>query len=147
MKRVEESEHFLGRALFALRGERPANNLFVVRDGKDGMKFPLSRGTFAKRRLTYRTKLVLLDLKLPKTTDLKVLSDLKSDSRTRSVPLVILTFCGEERGSVNGLSSSVLQAVDFDQIRKTVNTLGSDWLGVTRSSGDASRFGASEVSL
>src|SRR5262249_3256713 len=81
-------------------------------------------------------KLVLLDLKLPKVDGLQVLKQVKSDPRTRTIPVVIMTSSKEERDMVEGYNSGVnsyiQKPVDFDQFRSTVKTLGLYWMVVNQ---------------
>jgi DNA-binding response OmpR family regulator len=76
----------------------------------------------------------LLDLKLPKVDGLQVLKQLKSDSRTKTIPVVIMTSSSEERDLVEGynlgVNSYIQKPVDFDQFRATVKTLGTYWLAL-----------------
>jgi CheY-like chemotaxis protein len=134
---VEDSQNDIDLALYALREERLANGIFVVRDGKEALDFLFCRGTFAERSFNHPPKLVLLDLKLPKIDGLQVLKQLKNDSRTKAIPVVIMTSSNEERDKVEGynlgVNSYIQKPVDFDQFRKTVKTLGLYWLVVNQS--------------
>ena len=62
---------------------------------------------------------MLLNLKLPKVDGMEVLRRLKSDPRTRIIPVVILTSSKEEttlvQGYGNGANSYIQKPVDFDQ--------------------------------
>jgi two-component system, response regulator len=139
---VEDSQNDIDLALYALREEKLANNIFVVRDGKEALDFLFCRGSFAERSFNHPPKLVLLDLKLPKIDGLQVLRELKSDSRTKSIPVVIMTSSSEERDMVEGynlgVNSYIQKPVDFEQFRKTVKTLGLYWLVVNQSPIDRS---------
>jgi DNA-binding response OmpR family regulator len=139
---VEDSQNDIDLALYALREEKLANNIFVVRDGKDALDFLFCRNTFAERSFNHPPKLVLLDLKLPKIDGLQVLKELKNDSRTKSIPVVIMTSSREERDLVEGynlgVNSYIQKPVDFEQFRKTVKTLGLYWLVVNQSPIDRS---------
>ena len=92
---------------------------------------------FAERNFNHPPKLVLLDLKLPKVDGLQVLKQLKNDSRTKTIPVVIMTSSNEERDLVEGynlgVNSYIQKPVDFDQFRSTVKTLGLYWLVVNQS--------------
>jgi len=134
---VEDSQNDIDLALYALREENLANSIFVVRDGKEALDFLFCRGAFAERNFDHPPKLVLLDLKLPKVDGLGVLRQLKSDPRTKTIPVVIMTSSGEERDLVEGydlgVNSYIQKPVDFDQFRATVKTLGLYWLVVNQS--------------
>jgi two-component system, response regulator len=134
---VEDSQNDIDLALYALREERLANSIFVVRDGKEALDYLFCRGAFAERSFNHPPKLVLLDLKLPKIDGLQVLKELKNDSRTRTIPVVIMTSSTEERDLVEGynlgVNSYIQKPMDFEQFRATVKTLGMYWLVVNRS--------------
>jgi CheY-like chemotaxis protein len=63
---------------------------------------------------------------------LEVLRGLKADSRTKPIPVVILTSSKEEKDMVSsyqlGVNSYIQKPVDFDQFRETVRQLGLYWL-------------------
>src|SRR6202167_1762943 len=94
-------------ALHALRREKLANNIFVARDGEEALDFLFCRGEFAQRSFDHPPKLVLLDLKLPKVDGLEVLKQIKSDPRTRTIPVVIVTSSKEERDMMAGYNLGV----------------------------------------
>ncbi|MGA8431322.1 MAG: response regulator [Candidatus Sulfotelmatobacter sp.] len=133
---VEDSQDDMDLALHALRHEKLANSIFVVRDGEEALDFLFCRGAFAQRNFDQAPKLVLLDLKLPKVDGLQVLKQLKSDPRTRTIPVVIMTSSREERDVVEGYNSGVnsfiQKPVDFEQFRTTVKSLGMYWLVVNQ---------------
>ena len=115
------------------RGEIGEQHI-VVRDGKEALDFLFCRGVFAERNFNHPPRLVLLDLKLPKVDGLQVLKQLKNDSRTKKIPVVIMTSSNEERDLIEsynlGVNSYIQKPVDFDQFRSTVKTLGLYWLVV-----------------
>ena len=76
--------------------------------------------------------LVLLDLKLPRIDGLEVLRRVRSDPRTRRVPVVILTSSREEQdvatGYDLGVNSYIRKPVDFNQFAEVIKQLGLYWL-------------------
>lgn len=109
-----------------------ANRLVVARDGVEALDYLFAAGTFAGRRAEEEPRLVLLDLKLPKVGGLEVLRRLRADSRTRHLPVVILTSSVEEkdviRGYELGCNSYIRKPVDFIRFTEMVRQLVSYWL-------------------
>ena len=102
----------------------------VVRDGAEAIEFLLGPGTAN----TSQPAVVLLDLKLPKIDGLDVLKRLRSDERTRYLPVVILTSSTEgvdlSRAYQFGANSYIRKPVDFDDLLKAVVHIGKYWLGL-----------------
>jgi CheY-like chemotaxis protein len=128
---VEDNRDDAELALHALRREKLANNIFVARDGEEALEFILCAGAFTHRSFE-RPKLILLDLKLPKMDGMELLKRLKSDTRTKAIPVVIMTSSKEDRDLVKGYGlgadSYIQKPVDFDQFRETVKQVGLYWL-------------------
>ena len=133
---VEDNPDDVELTLHALRRERLANNMFAVRDGEEALEFLFCDGRFAERKFDHPPRLVLLDLKLPKLNGLEVLKRVKQDSRTKPVPVVILTSSKEERDLVSsynlGANSYIQKPVDFDQFREIVKSVGLYWMVINQ---------------
>jgi len=133
---VEDNQDDMDLALHALRREKLANHIFVARDGEEALDFLFCRGSFAQRSFEHPSKLVLLDLKLPKVDGMEVLKQVKSDPRTKNIPIVIMTSSKEERDLVSGYNlganSFIQKPVDFDQFRETVKSIGLYWLVINQ---------------
>lgn len=129
---VEDNQDDAELALHALRRENLANNIFVVRDGEEALEFIFCSGAFSHRSFDHPPKLILLDLKLPKVDGMEVLKRLKSDPRTRTIPVVIMSSSKEDRDLVSGYGLGanryIQKPVDFDQFRETVKQAGLYWL-------------------
>ena len=144
---VEDNQDDVDLALHALRRENLANRIFVARDGEEALDFLFCRGMFTHRSFDHPPKLVLLDLKLPKVDGMEVLKQVKSDPRTKTIPVVIMTSSKEERdvmvGYNQGANSYIQKPVDFDQFRETVKRVGLYWLVINQ---PASVAGVRELS-
>jgi len=129
---VEDNDDDVELTLRALRRNRVANRVDVVRDGAEALEYLFATGSYASRDARDTPNLVLLDLKLPKVGGLEVLERLRSDPRTRRLPVVILTSSNVEsdlaRSYDLGANSYIRKPVDFTQFMETVNQLGLYWL-------------------
>lgn len=129
---VEDNADDVELTLLALEEQNLANHIEVVRDGAEALDFLFCTGAYADRHFSDTPKLVLLDIKLPKVDGLEVLQRLKSDPRTRAIPVVILTSSREERDIVEGyqlgVNSYIVKPVDFAQFTIAVQQLGLYWL-------------------
>jgi CheY-like chemotaxis protein len=118
--------------MHALKKHKLANHIAVVRDGAAALDFVFARGAYGHRDINQTPRVVLLDLKLPKVDGLEVLRQIKSDPRTRKIPVVVLTSSREERDVMEsynlGVNSYILKPVDFQQFTEAVRTIGLYWL-------------------
>lgn len=134
---VEDNPTDAELALRALKKNNLANRVVVVTDGEEALDFIFSRGPFSGRKVENSLKLILLDLKLPKVDGLEVLRALKSDPRTKNIPVVVLTSSKEENDIVEsyrlGANSYIVKPVDFDKFIAAVGDLGLYWLLLNQS--------------
>ena len=111
----------------ALRKANITNRITVVRDGAQAIDRLL--GTGRSRELPV---VVLLDLKLPKVDGLDVLRRIRSEERTRFLPVVVFTSSGEERDIVEsynlGANGYVRKPVSFDEFTQAVQRVGLYWI-------------------
>ena len=109
-----------------------ANEIVVARDGEEALDYFFATGVHVGRDTTITPQMVLLDLKLPRIDGLGVLRRMRSDERTKRLPVVILTTSNEESdiiGSYNlGANSYVRKPVDFAQFADAAKQLGLYWL-------------------
>ena len=129
---VEDNADDLEMALHALRKMNLANRIQVARDGVEALDFIFCRGPFAGRKIENAPKVVLLDLKLPKVDGLEVLRAIKTDLRTKNIPVVVLTSSKEQNDVVAsyhlGVNSYIVKPVNFVQFAEAVQKLGLYWL-------------------
>jgi two-component system response regulator len=129
---VEDTSEDLDLALRALRKAKITDRIQVARDGEEASDFIFCEGAFAQRKMEDGPKVVLLDLKLPKIDGLEVLRRIKSDQRTKSIPVVVLTSSKEQNDVVEsynlGVNSYIVKPVNFEQFSEAVQKLGMYWL-------------------
>jgi two-component system, response regulator len=142
---VEDDPEDVELTLMALKHEHIYNRVHVARDGEEALDYFLCRGPYADRDPNGRPKLVLLDLKLPKVDGLEVLRALRSEIRTRYLPVVVMTSSKLEEDMIKsyrlGVNSYIQKPVDFEQFQRVVRSLGYYWLIINENPPD-SMFGA-----
>ena len=129
---VEDTSEDLELALRALGKAELTSHIQVARDGEEALNFIFCEGPFAERKMEDGPKVILLDLKLPKIDGLEVLKRIKSDPRTKSIPVVVLTSSGEPNDVTEsyglGANSYIVKPVNSGQFSETVQKLGMYWL-------------------
>jgi two-component system, response regulator len=89
---VEDDPEYVEAALKAMAHEKVSQRVFVVRDGQEALDYVFCRGKYSAREPECgHPKVILLDLNLPVVDGHEVLRQLKSNERTRTIPVVMLT--------------------------------------------------------
>ena len=129
---VEDNKDDIDLTIRALKQSNIKNEIVVLNDGEEALEYLFHEGKYSGLGPGDRPAVVLLDIKLPKLNGLEVLKKLRSDERTKIVPVVILTSSEEESDMLNGYNlgcnSYVQKPVDFEQFSKAVSQLGLYWL-------------------
>lgn len=133
---VEDNAGDAELTLRALVKHNLANHVIHLRDGSEALDFLFGTGKFLGRNVEDLPRILLLDLKMPKVGGMQVLEKVKSDPRTKSMPVVILTSSAEdpdiERAYSLGANSYIIKPVDFYNFSKTVADLGFFWLAINK---------------
>lgn len=134
---VEDNPADAELAIRALRRGRISNHIQLLEDGAEALDFIFCRGPYAERMITDHPKMILLDLKLPKISGLEVLKQIKSDPRTKMIPVVVLTSSAQDSDVIDsyklGVNSYIVKPVDFEQFNKSVEQIGFYWVLMNRS--------------
>jgi two-component system, response regulator len=116
----------------ALKQHNISNEIKEVKDGQEALDYLFGEGEYAGRDIAIQPQIILLDLKLPKVDGLEVLQRIRADSRTRRLPVVILTSSNEQKDRISsydlGANSYVRKPVDFNEFIEAARQLGMYWL-------------------
>lgn len=129
---VEDNPDDEELTLRALKKNNIRNEIVVARDGVEALDYLFGKGKYQGRDTSDTPQLILLDLKLPKIDGIEVLKQIRSDDRTKLLPVVILTLSKEQQDLVNGYSyganSYIRKLVNFKEFIEAVGQLGLYWL-------------------
>ena len=132
---VEDNPNDEILALHAFKKHGLANKVHVVRDGAEALEYIFCTGAYADR-VFENPRVILLDKKLPLVDGMEVLRAIRSDPRTHTVPVVMLTSSAEECDIIEsyqlGVNSYIVKPVNFEQFSETARQIGYYWLLVNK---------------
>ena len=101
-----------------------AEKVFVASDGAEALDYAFAPETHA-------LKVILLDLHPPQMSGLEVLRRLKSDDRTKAIPVVMLTSSEDEQdireAYGRGANSYIVKPVKSEDSAKAIRELAHYW--------------------
>jgi len=131
---VEDSVHDAELIMRTLSKVQKNSTIHLITDGEEALDFFFATGKYSLRDIQLTPKVIILDLKLPKVNGMEILERLKSDERTKKIPVVVLSSSNEEKDLARsyslGVNSYIVKPVNFQNFNKMVNELGVYWLHV-----------------
>jgi two-component system response regulator len=135
---IEDNPSDAEMTIRALRKNNIANKLTHLSDGAIALDFIFGTGEYEGRNIDLQPKIILLDLKMPKVDGLEVLRKLKSDDRTKMIPVIVLTSSKEDPDVKKcyelGANSYIVKPVDFENFNEAISYLGVYWMLLNRTS-------------
>ena len=127
---VENNPNDEKLALMAFEQTHPLLAVKVLRNGDEAINYLLGEQEILPPRL------IMLDLKMPRVSGLEVLRRLRSDSRTRLVPVVILSSSSEPEDMRQayslGANSYIRKPLDFEHFLFVIDHLIVYWLDINQ---------------
>ena len=132
---VEDNPLDAELTMTALQSGNVTNHVTWVKDGAEALDYIFRQGQYADRAEA-TPRVVLLDLKMPKVNGIEVLKAIKSDERTRRIPVVVMTSSEEESDITTtydlGVNSYVVKPLDFGAVTEVTRQAGYYWLAINR---------------
>lgn len=129
---VEDNPGDVELARRALEEHGAADHLVVADDGVEALDYLFGTGSYEGRDMSVMPSLILLDLKLPVIDGLEVLRRLRSDSRTATIPVVVLTSSDRESDLIESYelhcNSYLRKPMSFAGLLEAMGQLVSYWL-------------------
>jgi two-component system, response regulator len=128
---VEDRPEDAELTMEALKDGNITNRIYRVPDGAAALNFLFGTGEFSHRRPNDHPQVVLLDLHLPKIGGLEVLRRIKSDPRTSSIPVVVLTSSKDDRDVIEskrlGAETYIVKPVSLENFSAMTLKLSMHW--------------------
>ena len=129
---VEDNQDDEDLARLAIECSGVTCEIQVARDGAEALDMLIGSTIGQDKELDAPPRLVLLDLKMPKVSGLEVLKRMRSDPRTKYVPVVVLTSSSERRdladAYASGANSYIRKPVDLEDFNRIMSGICSYWL-------------------
>ncbi len=127
---VEDNPDDVELALRMMKRHHPGVRVLVAQDGAEALEQLLGPNGEDESP----PSLVLLDLNMPRMGGLEALRRLRTEPRTRLLPVVVLTTSDREADIAEsyaaGANSFVRKPVAFEAFEETVRLLGHYWMGL-----------------
>lgn len=109
------------------------NNIFIVHEAADGIKFLNKKDQFADAP---RPDLILLDLKMPDFDGHEFLRVVKKDPRFEFIPTIVLTTSSDPHDIAESYrllaNCFIVKPVDFKKFKQVIGVINDFWLGIAR---------------
>jgi CheY-like chemotaxis protein len=128
---VEDNPHDVEWTLDALNVQHLANRVKVLKDGEEALDYIFMTGKYKEDDARKNPVLILLDMNLPKIDGSQVLHRIRSDQRTKNIPVVVLTDSRDEVERLKyydlGASSYIEKPVEVPKFIKALGEVGFYW--------------------
>ena len=125
---VEDDEVDIMNVKRAFKKNNITNPLYFAGNGLEALTMLRGEDSSSMPR---ERRLILLDLNMPKMNGIEFLRELRSDSKLRAIPVIVLTTSNEDRDKVEAYNLNVagyiLKPVTFSNFVETVATLNKYW--------------------
>jgi two-component system, response regulator len=134
---VEDNPADAELTIDALQENRLANRVKLITDGEEAVDYIFRTGKYQDCGMCNSPKLILLDLNLPKIDGLEILRRIRSDQRTKMIPVVVLTSSLADKDRIEsyklGVNSYIVKPVGFDNFAQAVAEIGCYWALLNKS--------------
>jgi two-component system, response regulator len=133
---IEDNPADAALTIRAFKKTDVGHQIVLVKDGVEALDFLNGTGEYAGIHANELPKVILLDLKLPRLNGIEVLERIRSNPRTRLMPVVVLTSSNEDNDIIDsykhGANSYIRKTVDFHQFTRLAWQIADYWLNLNQ---------------
>ncbi|SDD18798.1 Response regulator receiver domain-containing protein [Algoriphagus faecimaris] len=130
---IEDNEGDILLIKEALSNRPTVKKISVATDGQQGIDFVTQKGVYID---ALQPDLILLDINLPLKNGHEVLHTLKTDSKTKHIPIIVLTTSSSPDDINKSYQSFanlyVTKPVDMDAFDDAISAIESYWSGMVK---------------
>lgn len=131
---IEDNMDDATLAIRSLRQNKLTNKIVHLKNGDEALRYFFS--DLNGEKASPAAKIIFLDLKMPKVDGIEVLTRLKSEPQTKSIPVIILTSSNEDPDIARcyelGANSYVVKPIEFENFSAQISQLGFYWTVLNR---------------
>lgn len=115
----------------AIEESKIANQITLVQDGLELMDYLNHRGKFSDPHTSPKPGIILLDLNMPRKDGREALREIKTNSKLRRIPVIVLTTSKAEEDILHtyeyGANSYITKPSSFEGLVSLMKTLKNYW--------------------
>ncbi len=127
---IEDSSTDAQLVVRAFKRARLTNPVKVIDNGEEALDYLFRTGPFRGQTQPH-PQLILLDLKLPGISGIEVLRQLKNETATREIPVVVLTSSQHDRNVIEcgrlGAENYIVKPVEFENFSRITSAINLHW--------------------
>lgn len=130
---IEDNEGDILLTTEALKETKIMSELTVIKDGWEAIQYMEEKGKYGNRILP---DIILLDVNLPKMNGQEVLLSLKSNDKTKNIPIIILTTSSSKRDIVESYANKancfITKPVEAANFLEVISSIENFWISVAQ---------------
>jgi two-component system, response regulator len=139
---IEDNPNDAEMMMESLSEESIVDRVHILKNGAEAVEYFFGTQERNGNGTSRQPRVIILDLKLPKVSGLEVLKRLKTDKKTRDIPVVIFTSSDEKNDREEsyriGANSYTVKPLDSDEFARVVSEICRYWLFMNKPAHDAS---------
>jgi two-component system response regulator len=122
---IEDNMDDVQLVTMALEENNIVNHVTHLKDGAEAIDFLFHEGGFADKPADNKPKIIMLDINMPKINGMEFLRRIKSDEKTKDIPVVVFTSSNEDphlKESYRlGVNKFIVKPLDFEEFKVAIN--------------------------